>query len=112
MWLFCNDYILILGLYKDDATYGDCSKTNWNSVGEGLMFQDLGIPIFVLKEESDVDFIIEKVRIFCAVTLLEIYFYFMCELSCSLISSSVSSLLLSLSLSWKNFNVAHYSKST
>jgi hypothetical protein len=30
-------------------------------VGEGLMFQDIGIPIFVLKEESDVDFIIEKV---------------------------------------------------
>jgi hypothetical protein len=25
------------------------------------MFQDIGIPIFVLKEESDVDFIIEKV---------------------------------------------------
>ncbi|XP_060599987.1 nicastrin-like isoform X2 [Ruditapes philippinarum] len=48
------------GLYSGDATYGDCSKNQWNSVGEGLMFQDIGIPIFVLKEESDVDFIIEK----------------------------------------------------
>ncbi|XP_045210180.2 nicastrin-like isoform X2 [Mercenaria mercenaria] len=48
------------GLYSGNEDYEGCSKAVWNPVGQGLMFQDLSIPIFILTQEKDVDFIIEK----------------------------------------------------
>ncbi|KAL4228444.1 hypothetical protein ACF0H5_011490 [Mactra antiquata] len=41
-------------MYKNSTDYGSCSKVDWNPVGESLMFQDLGIPIFVFTNYDDV----------------------------------------------------------
>lgn len=54
-------FTILKGLYQDKDEYKSCSNVTWNPVGDGMMFQDWSIPIFVLTEESDVHFLIEKV---------------------------------------------------
>ncbi|KAK3764619.1 hypothetical protein RRG08_008497 [Elysia crispata] len=48
------------GLYRDSKVYGGCKKTKWNLPGSGLIREDLGIPVFALSDESDVDKILKK----------------------------------------------------
>ena len=55
----------VIGLYKG-TEYGSCEKVTWNPPGEGLLFEDLGVPIFSFTEQSDVDTILQKVAdLFC-----------------------------------------------
>ncbi|KAK7468048.1 hypothetical protein BaRGS_00036699 [Batillaria attramentaria] len=48
------------GLYHDNADFENCKNETWNQAGHGLVFDDLGMPIFSLTEESDVESIINK----------------------------------------------------
>ncbi|RUS90200.1 hypothetical protein EGW08_002079 [Elysia chlorotica] len=48
------------GIYRDSKTYGGCKKTKWNLAGSGLMQEDVGIPVFALSEESDVNKVLHK----------------------------------------------------
>ena len=47
--------------YYHGKDQGDCKAVTWNPTGDGLLFDDLDIPIFSLKTASDVETIIKKV---------------------------------------------------
>eukprot|EP00057_Strongylocentrotus_purpuratus_P032619 XP_788243.4 PREDICTED: nicastrin isoform X1 [Strongylocentrotus purpuratus] len=42
------------GMYAGNPEYSNCKKVTWNSVGNGMTFMDLGIPIFALIDPEDV----------------------------------------------------------
>ncbi|KAJ8316120.1 hypothetical protein KUTeg_006134 [Tegillarca granosa] len=46
------------GLYNDDSEFGHCKTVAWNHNGTNLMYQDFNIPIFVLTNQTEVDFLI------------------------------------------------------
>lgn len=53
----CFLYIFdVLGLYAD-SDYASCNKLEWNPYGDGLMFEDLGMPVFLLSNETSVNLI-------------------------------------------------------
>uniref|UniRef100_T1JAP2 Nicastrin n=1 Tax=Strigamia maritima TaxID=126957 RepID=T1JAP2_STRMM len=43
------------GLYRDESS---CSVP-WNKVGSGILYEDWGFPIFIIKEQHDIDLILE-----------------------------------------------------
>ncbi|XP_021351331.1 nicastrin-like isoform X2 [Mizuhopecten yessoensis] len=46
------------GLYHGNSDYGSCTKGQWNPHGNSMMFQDYAFPIFILKNETEVDYLI------------------------------------------------------
>ncbi|KAK2160163.1 hypothetical protein NP493_1662g00000 [Ridgeia piscesae] len=47
-------------MYKNDGNLSNCQRVSWNKQGSGLMFEDLDIPVVLLHNESDVEFIIDQ----------------------------------------------------
>ena len=47
--------------YYHGKEQGNCKLVTWNPMGDGLLFENLDIPIFSLTNPSDVDTIIKKV---------------------------------------------------
>ncbi|XP_064618285.1 nicastrin-like isoform X2 [Liolophura sinensis] len=43
------------GMYRNDSDYKNCKSVVWNPVGSSMMYQDFGIPIFVLQNETEVN---------------------------------------------------------
>ena len=80
MLLYQSLIYLFKGLYYNNTVYKNCQKVKWNSHGEGQMFVDYNIPIFLLTNSSEVQYIIEKVRglplFFLCVFLLAIFLFF------------------------------------
>ena len=50
------------GLYKGHEEYEGCKMTSWNPDGSNMMFQDLSFPVFLLTNETEVNFAIHDVR--------------------------------------------------
>lgn len=48
------------GLYYNNTVYKSCKTVEWNHPGEGQMFVDYSIPIFLLTNSSEVQYIIEQ----------------------------------------------------
>ncbi len=48
---------MLLGLYRDDPAYKDCQNVTWNPNATALMFQDLNIPIIIITNSSELNFI-------------------------------------------------------
>ncbi|XP_076458023.1 nicastrin-like [Babylonia areolata] len=47
------------GYYKNTEEEG-CKRLQWNPAGNGFMFENLGVPIFSLTEQSDVNTVLNK----------------------------------------------------
>ena len=52
---------VVVEMYKNDGNLSNCQRVSWNKQGSGLMFEDLDIPVVLLHNESDVEFIIDQV---------------------------------------------------
>ena len=52
----------VVEMYKNDGNLSNCQRVSWNKHSSGLMFEDLNIPVVMLHDESEVEFIIEQVR--------------------------------------------------
>ena len=50
------------GMYKGHEEYEGCKMTSWNPDGSNMMFQDLSFPVFLLTNETEVNFAIHDVR--------------------------------------------------
>ena len=48
-------------MYKGDASYGNCGKIKWNPKGNDLLNMDLGIPVTLLFNKTDADFLYDHV---------------------------------------------------
>ncbi|XP_052804720.1 nicastrin-like isoform X2 [Mya arenaria] len=48
------------GFYNNHSEYRQCSKVEWNPYGNGLMWTDISLPVFILNNATDIDFIINK----------------------------------------------------
>ncbi|KAH9499414.1 hypothetical protein Btru_003403 [Bulinus truncatus] len=48
------------GLYNNIDEYKGCNNTTWNLAGTSLHFYDLGIPVFALSDQKDVDAVLNK----------------------------------------------------
>ncbi|XP_069115841.1 nicastrin-like [Argopecten irradians] len=46
------------GLYNGNKDYGSCKQGDWNTYGNSMMFQDYAFPIFVMKNETEVNYLI------------------------------------------------------
>jgi len=51
---------IVAGMYRN-TNYSSCAAVTWNPVGNGLMWADLSLPVFILTSQADVTFIIEQV---------------------------------------------------
>ena len=56
------------GMYKN-TDYEGCKTTSWNPDGSNMMFQDLSFPVFLLTNQTEVNFAIHDVR-----SLLKIFY--------------------------------------
>ena len=50
----------VAGVYHG-TDQANCKSVTWNPAGDGLLFEDLMIPIFSLTNQTDVDSILQKV---------------------------------------------------
>ncbi|XP_033759066.1 LOW QUALITY PROTEIN: nicastrin-like [Pecten maximus] len=46
------------GLYHGNSDYGNCREGQWNLNGNSMMFHDYAFPIFVMKDEEEVNYLI------------------------------------------------------
>ncbi|XP_060067628.1 nicastrin-like [Ylistrum balloti] len=46
------------GLYHGNSNYSNCRQGEWNFNGNSMMFQDYAFPIFVMKDKSEVNYLI------------------------------------------------------
>ena len=53
--------MIFVGMYKGHPDYEGCKDMKWNPEGNNMMFQDIGFPIFILSNTTEVDFIINNV---------------------------------------------------
>lgn len=54
-------FLFPLGMYRNDSDYKNCKSVVWNPVGSSMMYQDFGIPVFVLQNETEVNSAIHDV---------------------------------------------------
>jgi len=47
------------GLYHNNSVYKNCNKVKWNAAANRLMFEDLPVPIVLLSNTSNADFIVK-----------------------------------------------------
>ena len=52
----------VVGMYAGDETYANCKKGVWNPKGNDLFYQDLNIPVTLLFNKTDADFMYDHVR--------------------------------------------------
>ena len=70
------------GVYKG-TEYEGCKTTSWNPDGSNMMFQDLSFPVFLLTNETEVNFAIHDVR-----SILKIFYAHCTE--CVILFSTIS----------------------
>ncbi|XP_064651115.1 nicastrin-like [Lineus longissimus] len=48
------------GLYKNSTDYQNCKKTTWNPDGTNMLFMRFDFPVFVMLNQTEVDFVVNQ----------------------------------------------------